>query len=61
MFRVIDKDNDWRLIKAELKVVIKAYKMPMDDNELDLLFEEADEYNQGYITYEEYLRIMRCL
>lgn len=61
VFRVVDRDNDWRLSKAELKQVIEAYNMSMDDNELDLLFEEADELHQGYITYEEYVRIMKCL
>lgn len=61
MFRVIDRDNDWRLSKSELKAVVEAYSMAMDDNELDLLFEEADEHKTGFITYEEYLRIMNCL
>jgi len=58
---VIDKDQDLRLSKSELKAVIDAYKIAMDENELDLLFEEADPHSFGYISYEEYLRIMRCI
>ena len=60
VFRIIDVDCNGKIQKEELRNVIDAFKLDIDENDIDLIFEEIEEEENG-ISYDEFLKIIRCL
>lgn len=57
VFKTIDVDNDCRITKEELSVAyLKLYNVPDAESEVEEIFKNIDNDNNGYIEYEEYIR-----
>jgi calcium-dependent protein kinase len=57
VFKTIDVDNDCRITKEELSVAyLKLYNLPDSEAEVEEIFRNIDNDNNGYIEYEEYIR-----
>ena len=54
-FQYIDLDRSGRLGRNEIKKALDLWNIPVDDYQLDLLFERCDEDNDGGISYEEFV------
>ena len=58
MFRYFNKAGDCKLTKAELTNGLYKYKDKNEVDEMvDIIFERLDGDNNGYIEYEEFLRV----
>ncbi|EFC38333.1 predicted protein [Naegleria gruberi] len=58
-FRLFDEDDSGFITFANLKRVAKDLGENMTDEELREMIEEADRSNQGQISKEDFLRIMK--
>lgn len=57
IFRGLDKNGDGQLTKDEMKESLaKIYGIADVDDEVDEIFKNVDNDNNGYIEYEEYIR-----
>ena len=57
VFKTIDTDNDCRITKEELSVAyLKLYNVPDAESEVEEIFKNIDNDNNGYLEYEEYIR-----
>ncbi|KAG5680811.1 hypothetical protein PVAND_010296 [Polypedilum vanderplanki] len=58
--RLIDKDNDGRITKLELKTYLKSLKIPFSMDELDDAVNAASDSNNddGVIDYEKFAELM---
>jgi calcium-dependent protein kinase len=57
IFRMLDKDNDGRISKNELKDAFRdLLGTVLADIELESIFKAIDHDNNGFIEYEEFLR-----
>lgn len=59
VFRKIDKDNDKKITKSELKEFYNREIQYLNDDDLIKCIEECDYNNDGVIDYEELLNMMR--
>jgi len=58
MFRYFNKAGDCKLTKSELTLGLYKYKDKQEVDEMvDLIFSRLDGDNNGYIEYEEFLRV----
>jgi Ca2+-binding EF-hand superfamily protein len=56
MFKLIDKNGDGKLSKAELKEGYENhYCRLLSDKEIDAIFETADTDRSGFIDYTEFI------
>lgn len=56
-FRSIDENGDGRITKEELNIAFsKIYNVPDAQEEVDEVFANIDNDNNGFIEYEEYIR-----
>jgi calmodulin len=58
VFRSIDKDNDERISPKELKIIIEALGESPDDRDIRDLMRILDEEQKGYLTKEDFVRLM---
>lgn len=57
IFKSIDLDGNGKISKMEMENALsKFYNVPNVNNEIDLIFSNVDNDNNGYIDYEEYIR-----
>jgi len=57
IYKMLDKDNDGRLSKSELKDAFREILgTVLADIDIDNIFRSIDHDNNGYIEYEEFLR-----
>lgn len=57
IFKNIDQNGDGKITKEELAVALsKIYNVPDPEEEVNEVFINVDNDNNGYIEYEEYLR-----
>jgi hypothetical protein len=54
-FQYVDLDRSGRLSRSEIKKALDLWNVPVDDYQLDLLFEKCDEDDDGGISYEEFV------
>jgi Ca2+-binding EF-hand superfamily protein len=62
-FKIFDTNNDGHLSKDELKVVMqiigeKLVGEPISNEDLDIMWDEADTDQDGYIDYEEFCKVI---
>jgi calmodulin len=57
-FRVFDNDNDGVISASELRHYMTSLGDKLTDEEVDHMIREADVDGNGYINYEEFVRIM---
>eukprot|EP00349_Pseudokeronopsis_sp_Brazil_P003683 CAMPEP_0202958114 /NCGR_PEP_ID=MMETSP1396-20130829/2466_1 /ASSEMBLY_ACC=CAM_ASM_000872 /TAXON_ID= /ORGANISM="Pseudokeronopsis sp., Strain Brazil" /LENGTH=77 /DNA_ID=CAMNT_0049675979 /DNA_START=216 /DNA_END=449 /DNA_ORIENTATION=- len=58
-FLVFDRDGDQRILPEELSHVMKVFGQELTEKEVDDLVNEADTDGKGYISYEDFVRMMR--
>jgi calcium-dependent protein kinase len=57
VFKNIDLDGDGRITKKEMNTALgKIYGVPDTENDVEEIFNNIDNDNNGYIEYEEYIR-----
>lgn len=56
-FAVFDINGDGRVSKEEIQTVVESFGGKMTKEEIDSMLKEADENSDGYIDYEEFVRI----
>ena len=57
IFKNIDQNGDGRITKDEMSIALsKMYNVPDVDEEVNEIFANVDNDNNGYIEYEEYIR-----
>ncbi|EPE25762.1 Mitochondrial carrier [Glarea lozoyensis ATCC 20868] len=61
LFKSIDRDDDGRLDKSELRGAFKKAGLSVPPSKLDQLFAEVDENNDGYITFAEWRNFLLFL
>lgn len=62
-FKIFDTNNDGHLSKDELKVVMqiigeKLVGEPISNEDLEIMWDEADTDQDGYIDYEEFCKVI---
>jgi Ca2+-binding EF-hand superfamily protein len=62
-FKIFDTNNDGHISKDELKVVMqiigeKLVGEPISNEDLDIMWDEADTDQDGYIDYEEFCKVI---
>ena len=58
VYRSMDKNGNGTLTKDELKTVLKALGEKVDDREIDDMMKILDPDNKGWLTEEDFIRIM---
>jgi Ca2+-binding EF-hand superfamily protein len=54
LFKAIDKNNDGKLVKDELKAAFKVAGLSVPPAKLDAFFAGVDRDNSGAITFDEW-------
>lgn len=57
-FRVFDKNGDGRISSEELRQVLQGLGEPATSDEVDKMIQEADLDGDGYVDYNEFVRMM---
>lgn len=57
-FRIFDKDGTGLISQEDLKMIMKVLGGNIDDKGIDDMIYEADVDGDGYINYEEFVRMM---
>lgn len=57
-FQIFDKDNNGLISNQELFHIIKTFGETLTDQEIEDIILEADVDGDGYINYEEFVRMM---
>jgi calmodulin len=57
-FKVFDRDGNGLISAHELRFVMTTAGEQLTDEEIEEMIREADEDNDGYINYEEFVRMM---
>jgi Ca2+-binding EF-hand superfamily protein len=62
-FKIFDTNNDGHISKDELKVIMqiigeKLVGEPISNEDLDIMWDEADTDQDGYIDYEEFCKVI---
>lgn len=52
LFKLIDTNSDQQLSISEFKQKMKALQTPLDDSELQMLFQHLDKTKRGTIDYQ---------
>ena len=61
-FSVFDKDNDGKVTREEVFVVMKHFGEVLDEDALTAMIDEVDEDHDGVITYDEFKSVRHvCL
>jgi len=58
-FRIIDKDRSGQLSKDEFKLALKKFRIALEEDEKDILFNMYDEDNSGSLAFDEFLKGLR--
>ena len=56
LFNVIDSNSDNRLTRQEFKHKLRGLAVGLVDEEIEELFQDLDENNDGNIQYEEFIK-----
>ncbi|CAF0810547.1 unnamed protein product [Brachionus calyciflorus] len=59
IFKIFDKDNDGYISRIELEEGCRKMKINIDENDIDEIFDEADENDDGKIDYDEFIKFWR--
>jgi solute carrier family 25 phosphate transporter 23/24/25/41 len=54
LFKSIDRDNDGKLVKDELKAAFRGAGLNVPQRKLDQFFAEFDRDGSGAITFDEW-------
>ena len=57
-FRIFDKENNGLISNEELFHIIRTFGETLTDKEIEDIISEADVDGDGYINYEEFVRMM---
>ena len=57
-FRIFDTENNGLISKEELFYIIRTFGETLSDEEIEEIITEADVDGDGYINYEEFVRMM---
>ena len=57
-FRIFDKENNGLISNEELFHIIRTFGETLTDKEIEEIINEADVDGDGYINYEEFVRMM---
>ncbi len=57
-FKVFDRDGNGLISAHELRFVMSTSGEELNDNDIEEMIREADENGDGYIDYEEFVRMM---
>jgi len=57
-FRVFDKDGNGTISSNELRHIMSTLGEKLSDDEIEQMIQEADIDGDGYINYEEFVRLM---
>ena len=57
-FRVFDKDGNGTISANELRHIMSTLGEKLSDDEIEQMIQEADIDGDGYINYEEFVRLM---
>ncbi|KAK9766440.1 hypothetical protein K7432_004463 [Basidiobolus ranarum] len=60
-FLSFDKDGDGVIDPQELKSVLEHYGEHIDDDEIQRMFNEVDIDGNGYIEFDEFVKLMKSL
>eukprot|EP00116_Pleurobrachia_bachei_P014004 sb/3474266/ len=55
---VFDKNGDGKISSVELRDVMVSLGEKLTDDEIDQMIREADTNNDGYVDYEEFVKMM---
>lgn len=58
-FKTIDKDEDGKISKFELRSYLENLKIPFSSDEIDEIVHDADHNKDGCIDYSEFIIMMR--
>ena len=58
MFQIFNKENNGLISKEELLHIIRTFGETLTDEEIQEIITEADVDGDGYINYEEFVRMM---
>jgi len=58
-FKIFDKDGDGRISEKELKEVMTQLGEKMSDQDVTDMIKEADQDKDGYISFTEFLRMLK--
>ena len=56
---MMDQDCDGMLSKSELMNVAKFYGLDIEEKDVDLMIEMADQHGEGGISYMEFVKILK--
>jgi calcium-dependent protein kinase len=56
IFKCLDKNNDGKISKEELKESYDELKIQLSDREVDQMLQSIDADNSGFIDYAEFIR-----
>jgi calcium-dependent protein kinase len=59
-FQEFDKDGSGYIDEGELKLALKKFGMPIDDDEVKNMIQEVDVNSDGRISYDEFQLMMRA-
>lgn len=58
VFRLFDKDRTGMISKTQLKVILRLFGEMLTNEEIDEMIAEVDVDGDGFINYEEFVRMM---
>lgn len=53
-FKTVDKDHDGKILKKDVEIYLKKLGLTPSGNEIDIFFQNLDNNEKGYLTYEEF-------